>query len=57
MKIVPQKISTIYTSMTVEYSKIRRLLPISNVFWLREIENDCYSVFIILPYWSLISRS
>jgi hypothetical protein len=33
VKIVPKKVSAIDAAMTVEYSEIGRLLPISHVLW------------------------
>jgi len=56
VKIVPKKVSAIDAAMTVEYSEIGRLLPISHVLWFWEIEYNCYPIFIVLPDWPLVSR-
>lgn len=55
MKVVPEEISAVHPSVTIEYSEIGGLFPISDVFWLGKVEYDGHSVLIVLSDWSLVS--
>ena len=57
MKVIPQEISAVDSSMSVEYSKICCFFPINTMFGLTDIQNDCHSVLVILSNRPLIGRS
>lgn len=54
MKVIPEKISAIHASMSVEYPKISWFFPISDVFGFGEVEDDGNSVFVVLADRSLV---
>lgn len=54
MQIVPQEIRAFHATMPVEHPEIRRLLPVSNVLRLREVQYDGHSVLVVLAHWSLV---
>ena len=57
VQVIPQKISAIHAAVPIEYSKIGRFLPLSyHLLWFREVQDDCHSIFIVLPHWALIGR-
>lgn len=60
MQIIFQKISTITSSMTIINCKERAFRPISNIWSLNRsiyIQNNRYSIFIIISLYSLMSIS
>lgn len=57
VKIVPQKVGTIHSSMAIEHSKISWFFPIAAVFRFCEVQDDGNSVLVVLANRSLISWS
>ena len=57
MQVVSKKISAVHAAVPIENSEISRLLPLPHhVFRFCKVEDDCHSIFIILPHWTLVSR-
>jgi hypothetical protein len=59
MQVVSQKVSADVATMSIINSEERAFWPkpIELLeFWLHDIENDGYSVFIIIPYKLLIKK-
>lgn len=57
MQVVPKKISAVHAAVPIENSEIGWLLPLPHhVFRLCKVEDDCHSIFIVLPHRTLVSR-
>jgi hypothetical protein len=54
MEVVSKEVSALHSTMTIEDTEVGRLLPIVDMLWLREIQYDGNSIFVVLSYWSLI---
>lgn len=57
MKVVPQEIRAVDSSMAVEYSEICCFFPINTMLGLTDIQNDCHAVLVILSDGPLVGRS
>jgi hypothetical protein len=58
VEVVAEILSTNMTSMTIKNPKEANLRPISFpvlILWLKNIKDDTDAVFIVLPYYTLIS--
>lgn len=40
--------------MSIEYSEIGGFLPVGTVFWSGDVEDDGYSVLVVLANWTLV---
>ena len=56
MQVVPQIVSAVSATMTIKDPKIGYLFPFSAVFRLGNVQNDSYTVFIVVPDWALVCR-
>ena len=54
MKMIPEIIRAVHPTVSIKYTKIRRLFPISSMLGFSEIQYYSHSVFVVLPDWSLV---
>ena len=57
VEVIPQKISTVYTTMPIKHTKICGFLPFRTIFRFSYVQYDSNTIFVIPPNWPLISRS
>lgn len=57
VQVIPQEIRAFHATMPVEHPEIGRLLPVSHVLWLREVQYDGHSVLVVLAHWPLVGGS
>lgn len=56
MKVIAKVVGAVHTAMSIEDSKVGRFFPIGGVFRFGEVKDDGNSIFIVLPYGSLVGR-
>lgn len=54
MQIISQEIRAIHASVPIKNSEVGWLLPIADMLRFAKVEDDRYSVFIVLANWPLI---